>query len=588
VKVLVVQRANLEIAHMPLVQERFLVGRSPHCDVVARAPGIGPVHFLVEWIGEGAFDPKGGVWTIYDLTTVSGSKGEDRLLEGIVLSEEETFSYGGLTIKIVDGGGLESAHDFKGGVSASLNQKTNQLGDRDLLEMVFMRRDSRVVERIAYLPRARSGKIKEHLDSDYADLKFRWTSRTLKIEKGLPDNCQLLKGAEVVKPGPDGVDSVTLKEADFWTISTPSFSVYMRYVPRIKVPKIPEQRKVEPGFWFKYWLTVIGGTLAVLSIYYMIYSEADRVPDPEPRIAQIEVVDYVPPPPVEEIPTPVEETSPVKPVSTPKEKREKTDRDRAPIPKKSEQSTAAQAVPKNEKSKAEVGLQSEAPVANVNKVGLLGAMGSAPGAGRVSADQIMNQTTTTPAADSNSGRIAIKTPPSGALGVSKPKQKVGASGKDGFTGASTSVSGDKTFNKDSKGPIARSGSKGTGFTLGSGLTGPDNSETAGSLGELSASSLTVTGGLDKETVRRVIRAHNRQIKACYDAQLMLQPNLEGRLRIQWTINPSGRVQTAQSTANTTNSNPLETCLLGVVRSMIFPKAPNGQPTQVIYPWQFTK
>jgi hypothetical protein len=586
-KVLVVQRANMEIAQMPLIRERFLVGRSPHCDVVARAPGIGPVHFLVEWIGEGAFNPKEGIWTIYDLTK-AGTKGEERLLEGIVLSEEDRFEYGGLSIRIVDGSSMESAHDFKGGISKSLEEAKRMSGEKGLLEVVLMRTDSHVVEKISYIPRAKSGRIKEHLDADYADLNFKWTNRTISMESKLPDNCQLMRGAELVKPGAGGLETVSLKDEDFWTIRTPNFSVFLRFVPKVKVIKLPRERKVEPGFWFKYWSIVIGGLALVMGVYYIIYSTADKVPDPEPRIATIEVVDYVPPPALEPIPEPAE-TPQRDPERERKMPRSNTKAASSPIKQKSEEAAAAaQPLPKDEKSITDIGLQSPAPVKNINAVGLLGAMGMKKGEGRVSADQIMHQTTTVEAADSNSGRIAISTPPAGALGVGKKGAKIGASGKDGFQGASTTVSGDKTFNKGSTGPIARVGSRGTGFRLGTGLEGSGQGGNGDSFGDLSTGGLTVSGGLDKETVRRVIAQYKRQIKACYDGQLMLQPNLEGRLRVDWVISPNGRVQTAQATANTTKSTPLEGCLLGVVRAMKFPEAANGRQTRVIYPWQFTK
>jgi hypothetical protein len=586
VKVFVVLRQNLEIARMPLVQERFLVGRSPHCEVVARAPGISPVHFMVEWIGEGSFDPKGGIWTIYDLTKVVAG-GENQLLEGIVLSEEDEFDYGGLKIKIVDGG-LESAHDFKGGITRSLEERRKPGGAKELLEMVFMRRDSSVIERITYMHRKKSGKIKQHLESDYTDLKFKWNNRLLKIDSRLPDNCQLMKGAEAVQLSSGGLDAMPLRDEDFWTIKTPTFSVYLRFVPQIRIAKVKRESKVAPGFWFKYWMIVLGGFSLVLLIYYFVYAAGEKVPEPPPRIARIEIQDFIPPPE----PAPVAETVTETPLAEKAEAKlteKKEEKAATPIQKKAEkESAAAQALPKKEKSKSDVGLRSEAPVKNVNQVGLLGAFTKAPGEGRISADKLMSNTAVPDIAAGNTGRVAVKTPPSGALGISKPGQRVGASGKDGFTGASTTVSSDKVFDSGSTGPIARGKSNAKGFTLGTGAGGQAGEGSTKSFGDLGGSELAVSGGLDKETVRRVINQHKRQIKACYDQQLMLQPNLEGRIRVDWVISSTGRVQTAGSTANTTRSSPLESCLLTVVRSMIFPEAKNGQNTRVIYPWQFTR
>ncbi len=578
-KVLLVHRQNLEIARMPLVQERFLVGRSPHCEVVARAPGISPVHFLVEWIGEGSFNPKSGIWTIYDLTK-TGTVDGNALLEGIVLSEDDDYAYGGLKIKIVDAG-LDSAHDFKGGISRSLEEVRKEAqGEKNLLEMVFMRRDSHVIERISYLDRKKRGKIKEHIESDYADLKFKWNDRLLKIDAGLPDNCQLLRGAEPVSASGGEAEMVPLREEDFWTVRTPSYSVYLRFVPRIRIARVKEEKKVDPAFWFRYWLIVLGGLGLVMLVYYVIYAGAD-VPPPPPRIARIEVQDYVPPPPE---PEPVIETAKEEPKDKADPIKKPDPKSAVPIKEKSpKEAAAAQAQKKPQKSKAEVGLNSPAPVVNANQVGLLGALKKAPGEGRISADQLKTETTSVEMANSRSGRIAVKTPPSGALGLNTKASKVGASGKDGFTSAATKVSG----NVASAGPIARANSKAKAFSLGGGVESAGSGSNR-SLGEIGSQDLSVSGGLDKETVRRVILAHRRQIKACYDKQLMLQPNLQGRVRANWVIAPSGRVQTAKSVDNTSGSAPLESCILEVVRTMKFPEAPNGMPTTVFNPWQFTR
>ncbi|MGK4422631.1 FHA domain-containing protein, partial [Klebsiella pneumoniae] len=63
---------ELNVIHLsgPLL----LVGRSPVCDAVVRVKGLKPVHFMIEWIGEGDFDPMLGSWTVFDVSGAGGTE----------------------------------------------------------------------------------------------------------------------------------------------------------------------------------------------------------------------------------------------------------------------------------------------------------------------------------------------------------------------------------------------------------------------------------------------------------------------------------------------------------------------------------
>jgi pSer/pThr/pTyr-binding forkhead associated (FHA) protein len=96
-KLLTISRNQLEISRAHLRRPVLIIGRSPACDVVLRAPDVEPVHFLLEWIGSGDFDPRSGAWSIVDITrsahlSEKTSPGEQDVKgdfgEGAVLSSE--------------------------------------------------------------------------------------------------------------------------------------------------------------------------------------------------------------------------------------------------------------------------------------------------------------------------------------------------------------------------------------------------------------------------------------------------------------------------------------------------------------------
>ncbi|MGB1017018.1 MAG: AgmX/PglI C-terminal domain-containing protein, partial [Nannocystaceae bacterium] len=55
----------------------------------------------------------------------------------------------------------------------------------------------------------------------------------------------------------------------------------------------------------------------------------------------------------------------------------------------------------------------------------------------------------------------------------------------------------------------------------------------------------VTGALDKDIIRRIVRAHINEVRSCYNTELAKDPNLKGRASIQFTIGSSGKVEEAK-------------------------------------------
>src|SRR5690606_28807687 len=94
-KALIIELNGREIERFILDRPTLFIGRSPSCDVVLRVKGLNPLHYLIEWVGEGEFDPNRGFWTLIDLSTERKDQARG---EGVILSENKTqigkFSFG--------------------------------------------------------------------------------------------------------------------------------------------------------------------------------------------------------------------------------------------------------------------------------------------------------------------------------------------------------------------------------------------------------------------------------------------------------------------------------------------------------------
>jgi metallo-beta-lactamase class B len=92
------------------------------------------------------------------------------------------------------------------------------------------------------------------------------------------------------------------------------------------------------------------------------------------------------------------------------------------------------------------------------------------------------------------------------------------------------------------------------------------------------------GSLDKEIIRRIIRRHVDEVKACYEPQLALKPGLAGRIMVQFTIAASGQVVSSVLQHSTMANEEVERCTVAAVRSWQFPKPIGGGVVIVSYPF----
>ena len=94
---------------------------------------------------------------------------------------------------------------------------------------------------------------------------------------------------------------------------------------------------------------------------------------------------------------------------------------------------------------------------------------------------------------------------------------------------------------------------------------------------------TVIGSLAKEDIRRVVRQHLNEVKYCYEKQLAVKEDLEGRVSIKFIILPSGAVKAASVADSTLGSDAAEQCIADAFERWTFPAPPDGGVVVVTYP-----
>lgn len=94
----------------------------------------------------------------------------------------------------------------------------------------------------------------------------------------------------------------------------------------------------------------------------------------------------------------------------------------------------------------------------------------------------------------------------------------------------------------------------------------------------------VRGGLSREIVRRIIRRNLNQVRYCYQRELSMEQDLQGRLVVRFTIAGTGQVVASGVTQSTLNHPEVETCIAQAVRRWLFPKPDGGGIVVVSYPF----
>lgn len=93
---------------------------------------------------------------------------------------------------------------------------------------------------------------------------------------------------------------------------------------------------------------------------------------------------------------------------------------------------------------------------------------------------------------------------------------------------------------------------------------------------------SVEGALDKNIIRRVVKAHIDEVRYCYNEGLEGDPELAGRVAVQFVIGPEGKV--TRSTAESDMEGEVPECIAKAVQGWLFPKPRDGKEVAVSYPF----
>jgi len=94
-----------------------------------------------------------------------------------------------------------------------------------------------------------------------------------------------------------------------------------------------------------------------------------------------------------------------------------------------------------------------------------------------------------------------------------------------------------------------------------------------------------TGALSSDRIQRTVRRRQGALKSCYESELKKDPSLSGTIKVRWTIQPSGRVSSAQVIQNTMGSSSVGRCIASQIKRWRFDK-PSGGDVTIAYPFYF--
>jgi hypothetical protein len=95
----------------------------------------------------------------------------------------------------------------------------------------------------------------------------------------------------------------------------------------------------------------------------------------------------------------------------------------------------------------------------------------------------------------------------------------------------------------------------------------------------------LSGFCKEQDITRVVNARQRGIQYCYEKELARNPELEGKVTLNWRIMLDGKVGTVIIENSTLNNKSVEDCMTRQVKRWSFPK-PEGGMCQIKFPFVF--
>ena len=114
---------------------------------------------------------------------------------------------------------------------------------------------------------------------------------------------------------------------------------------------------------------------------------------------------------------------------------------------------------------------------------------------------------------------------------------------------------------------------------------PAKTATGSATGDVHAEAVAVSGPLQPEIIKRIVRQNFRRMRQCYQRGLDANPNLSGKMTVELVIAPDGRVSSATSKDAQIPDAQVVDCVLLVMKSLAFPPSDGG--VTVRYPFAFS-
>ncbi|MCX4240670.1 AgmX/PglI C-terminal domain-containing protein [Paraliomyxa miuraensis] len=97
-------------------------------------------------------------------------------------------------------------------------------------------------------------------------------------------------------------------------------------------------------------------------------------------------------------------------------------------------------------------------------------------------------------------------------------------------------------------------------------------------------SASVEGALDKDIIRRIVRAHINEIRYCYNEGLQRNEDLAGRVAIQFTVGKEGKVTSSHVSEDSLDDEAVSSCMAEAVGRWMFPRPADGEDVVITYPF----
>ena len=571
-RVIKIKKHNLEILSVQLNSPSILLGRSPYCDEILRGPDFAPVHFLLEWLGEGEFDANRGAWSIIDVSE-RNKKGltnevllETDNLEGAILTK--SLNYMGLSFELVTDQLKSASFDNINLTSSLLSSTELKNNEETILEIIEL---DLLTERVV--------NIYHYKNCNNVDKKipFTWSwdknnHATIKFIK-IPKDVLAIKEVATIENNQllinGNLPYRLIYEDRYWVLRLTKKFVF-------KTSPIDLIRRI-------FFNPIVFFMITIPVIVFVLKNVKIKEPSNEIKTEKREVRIYTQ---TEDIPSPepvaiLKKSEEVSADSSPA-----TDSIKGNLKAPAASSTPAKIVSIKNDSK-EIG--------NGGGGGLLSKLAKFK-TGTISASDIQNQKESVSSeANHNFNNKIVNSRTSfinNNLQESKNNQNEGSDDAKKVTTGILTKSTDLTMSQ-SKGLAGLNKSAGEGIIskLDSASDNKIKNENSGfglGRGNQIAELPEAIGGLTRAEVAKEINERKREFKTCYESALLVRNDLSGVLRVNFLISSEGDVEEIKLISSDFSSNLLENCIMQVVKKIKFPKGKNNQPTRVVYPFAFRR